>query len=146
MSRSALIGEAVTPGGVRRVAVVILEGKISAVVEPPFSEELPDDRREVSGLICPGFIDLQINGSFGIDVGPDAAALEVLSARLPETGTTSFLPTATSWPSDRYGPFLDAVKAASPGPGARILGAHLEGPFLSPGREGAPRPGQPPSG
>ncbi len=98
------------------------------------------DYRVVSGLICPGFIDLQINGAFGIDVSPDENGLRELAAKLPQTGTTSFLPTAISWPGERYETFLEALGKASSVRGFRILGAHIEGPFLSPERKGAHDP------
>lgn len=135
--QSSLVGEAVTPEGVRRVGVIVRGGEISELVEDPRAGDLPEDRREISDLICPGFIDLQVNGSFGIDVGPDKIRLQDLAAKMPRTGTTSFLPTAISWPAERYRPFLEILKSVSRGDGARILGAHLEGPFLSGARKGA---------
>jgi N-acetylglucosamine-6-phosphate deacetylase len=120
--------------------VVIEGGKILDVVRSPRSAELPPECREVPGFICPGFIDLQINGAFGIDVGPDTRALEALSRELPKTGVTSFQPTAISWPPERYADFLGAIREASSSPGAAILGAHIEGPFLSLARKGAQDP------
>jgi N-acetylglucosamine-6-phosphate deacetylase len=120
--------------------VVIEGGKIRDVMRSPWSAELPSERREVSGFICPGFIDLQINGAFGIDVGPDTTALEALVRELPKTGVTSFLPTAVSWPAERYADLLDAIKEAPSSPGAAILGAHIEGPFLALARKGAHYP------
>lgn len=135
--RRVLVGEAVTPEGLRRVAIVVCGERIVEVVNNPSSGDVPADHRVVSGLICPGFIDLQINGAFGIDVGPDEAGLRELAARLSQTGTTAFLPTAISWPDERYEVFLEMLKKASSARGARILGAHIEGPFLSPERKGA---------
>ena len=136
--RDALVGDAVLPGGlVRRAAVVMDAGRISAVIEDPRAGDLPADAREVRGFICPGFVDLQINGAFGVDVGPDPGALEALARELPKTGTTSFLPTLISSPPERYAGFLQALEVASRAPGAGMLGAHLEGPFLSPARKGA---------
>ena len=110
------------------------------MVRRPRSSDLPPERREVAGLVCPGFIDLQINGSFGIDVEPNLRALEALGRELPKTGTTSFLPTLISSPAERYVGFLEVLEDASRSPGARMLGAHLEGPFLSPARKGAHDP------
>jgi len=69
--------------------VVIEGGEILDVVRSPRFAELPAERREVRGFICPGFIDLQINGAFGIDVGPDARTLEDLGRELSKTGVTS---------------------------------------------------------
>jgi N-acetylglucosamine-6-phosphate deacetylase len=63
--------------------------------------------------------------------------LEDLGRELPKTGVTSYLPTAISWPAERYADFVDAIREAPNSPGARILGAHIEGPFLSPARKGA---------
>lgn len=138
----ALVGDALTDAGRRRAAVVIEDQKILDVVPDPLSGDLPDEQRAVSGLICPGFVDLQINGGFGADVGPDPASLEALARRLPETGVTAFLPTAISWPSERYGAFCEVLEGlpSSGTSGARILGAHIEGPFLAPARKGAHDP------
>ena len=92
------------------------------------------------GLIAPGFVDLQVNGAFGSDVGPDPAALAAISGALPSTGVTAYLPTAITWPLDRYPGLFEAVGEAAAAPGARILGVHLEGPFLAPSRPGAHDP------
>jgi N-acetylglucosamine-6-phosphate deacetylase len=137
MEPYALIGNVLAPEPVGRVAVVVGSGKILEVVRSPRFEALPRERREISGHICPGFIDLQINGAFGVEVQPDPEALAKLARELPKTGTTSFLPTAVSWPTERYDSFLEALKDASRPPGANILGAHIEGPFLAPARRGA---------
>jgi len=113
------------------------EGKILDVLRSPRRDELLRNHRKVSGPICPGFIDLQTNGAFGIDVGPDPEALEALARELPRTGTTSFLHTLISSPQERYADVLDSLEVASRPSGSRILGAHLEGPFLSPAYKGA---------
>ena len=73
-------------------------------------------------------------------MGPDTKALEVLVRELPKTGVTSFLPTAVSWPAEHYAGFLDTLEEAPSSPGAAILGAHIEGPFLSLARKGAHDP------
>jgi N-acetylglucosamine-6-phosphate deacetylase len=133
----ALLGEVCAPEAAGLAGIVINDGKIIDFVRSPRSQELPLEQRAVSGTICPGFVDLQVNGSFGVDVGSGVAGLEKLARELPRTGTTSFLPTAVSWPVEHYQPFLDALQKASSIRGARVLGAHLEGPFLSPARKGA---------
>nr|MDQ5811014.1 hypothetical protein [Actinomycetota bacterium] len=57
----ALVGEVLTPAGPTRVAVVIRDGKIDAVLREPQSGDLPSKYRNFAGLLCPGFVDLQIN-------------------------------------------------------------------------------------
>jgi N-acetylglucosamine-6-phosphate deacetylase len=136
----AFVGDVLAPEPLGRAAVIFEEGRILDVVRAPLLSDLPRDVREVDGFICPGFVELQINGSFGANVGPDPESLRRLARELPKTGTTSFLPTLVSSPEDSYPAFLDALSKARSVPGAQILGAHLEGPFLSPLRKGAHDP------
>ena len=104
----ALVGNVLVPEPLGWTVVVVEDGKFLDVTRSPRSAELPSECRKVSGFICPGFIGLQINGFFGIDVGPVAKALAALSRELPKTGVTSFLPTAVSWPAGRIMPGADA--------------------------------------
>jgi N-acetylglucosamine-6-phosphate deacetylase len=136
----ALLGEVLTTAGPTRAAVVIRDGKIDAVLRDPRPGALPDERRELAGLLCPGFIDLQINGAFGADIGPDPEAIRTLVTKLPATGVTSFLPTLISSPPELYEEFLVALEESATEEGARVLGAHLEGPFLAPERRGRTTP------
>ena len=136
----ALVGDALLPQGRTRAGVVVSGGRVEAVLADPRDGDLPARRRDVAGLLAPGFVDLQVNGAFGSDVGVDAAALEAISRALPSTGVTAWLPTAISWPLERYAGLFDAVERAGSAPGARILGVHLEGPFLAPSRRGAHDP------
>jgi N-acetylglucosamine-6-phosphate deacetylase len=96
-----------------------------------------------SGTLVPGFVDLQVNGYYGVDFADAGeAALASVAARLPETGTTAFLPTFISAPVGELAAALRSIAKFLPGlsPGARALGAHLEGPFLSAARPGAHNP------
>ncbi len=95
-----------------------------------------------SGYLVPGLIDLQVNGCFGVslaDVEPTGWARVV--QRLPETGTTAFLPTFVTAPIGELGGALRraAGLVADPPAGARVLGVHMEGPFLAAARAGAHR-------
>jgi N-acetylglucosamine-6-phosphate deacetylase len=88
-------------------------------------------------IIAPGFIDLQVNGGYGIDFGEQPERIAGVAAWLPETGCTAFLPTIVSSFADRYRRVFDALPGSEGATGARVLGLHLEGPFLAPAKKGA---------
>lgn len=84
-------------------------------------------------FLVPGFVDLQVNGCFGIDVATEPGRLSELSEKLLSTGTTSYLPTVISSPEDLYEETLPILaESVDNSSGAEGLGVHLEGPFISP--------------
>ena len=96
--------------------------------------------------ILPGFVDLQVNGSHGIDVmNASADALATLSRHLAREGTTAWMPTAVTAPLEKIDKVHESIATAfeisrnddSADAAATILGMHLEGPFISPHRLGA---------
>jgi N-acetylglucosamine-6-phosphate deacetylase len=118
--------------------VMISQGEVVDVGEgkPPATADVVVP----AGVLAPGFVDLQVNGYFGEELmaaRPDGWARVV--RRLPETGTTAFLPTFITAPLDRLVTAFRAAAAFIPDlpAGARVLGIHLEGPFISPSRRGA---------
>ncbi|MGH3318894.1 MAG: N-acetylglucosamine-6-phosphate deacetylase [Streptosporangiaceae bacterium] len=122
------------PGAVRIDDGVVGEVREGRVSSPDL--RLPD------GVLAPGLVDLQVNGYFGVDlVDADADGWAQVAGGLPGTGVTAFLPTFITAPVERL---VDALRSAAPltaAPevkgGARPLGVHLEGPFLSARRRGA---------
>ncbi len=144
---------AVAPGH-----VLVRDGVIAVVGEGP--PPRPADVRLDGGVLVPGFVDLQVNGYFGAELeAARADEWRMVATRLPETGTTAFMPTFITAPVPQLAHALrQAARLASeradtgpagprrPGPqraghaaGARVLGVHLEGPFISPLRAGAHR-------
>jgi N-acetylglucosamine-6-phosphate deacetylase len=117
------------------------DGRIAALTGEPVSEQAV--RSSALPIALPGFIDLHVHGGAGHDImeGGDAA-LHV--ARLhAQHGTTSLLATTMTAPQTD----LDAAFAAlaplchQPEPdAARVLGVHLEGPYISEARLGAQPP------
>lgn len=88
--------------------------------------------------IAPGFMDTHLHGIGGYgtdDLTPDS--ILKMSEILPQYGVTSFIPTLYSAPKEQM---LQAIRAVTSAigkeKGARILGIHLEGPFISPERLG----------
>ncbi|HVL25057.1 MAG TPA: N-acetylglucosamine-6-phosphate deacetylase [Thermomicrobiales bacterium] len=90
-------------------------------------------------IVSPGMIDLQVNGAFGVEVGPNAADIDAISVGLLATGVTAWLPTVVTAPADFYPPVFAAWREIDTARGAVPLGWHLEGPFLSPEKKGAHR-------
>ncbi|PWD50758.1 N-acetylglucosamine-6-phosphate deacetylase [Serinibacter arcticus] len=130
------------------VGPVLLEvdgGRIRAVVvDPERVATATPDVDLAGGTLTPGLLDLQVNGSFGADFADAtpqewAAALDGLASR----GITGIEPTIITAPiADLHGAFdrtLAARRRHEQDTVTRILGAHLEGPFLSPERKGAHR-------
>ncbi|HVZ45688.1 MAG TPA: N-acetylglucosamine-6-phosphate deacetylase [Ramlibacter sp.] len=114
------------------------DGRISSVAGLPIDEERV--RGHGGALILPGFIDLHVHGGRGRDImeGGDAAA-EVARCHA-EHGTTALLATTMTAPHEdlarAFEGLRDAVAARAHG-AARILGVHLEGPFINSGKLGA---------
>ncbi|MCP3990490.1 MAG: N-acetylglucosamine-6-phosphate deacetylase [Actinomycetia bacterium] len=138
MARSHLLcgGDVLTPTGWQEFDLNVVDGVIRD--ESTGQSEVLD----VSGLkIVPGYIDLQVNGGWGHDLGRDPASIWPLSERLVEIGVTSFLPTLTT---NGYSRRREALSLWQAGPvdseghrGADPIGWHFEGPWLAPSRHGA---------
>ena len=130
-----------------RCAVLVEDGVVADV----FSQKRFEQKRfgadtriiDVDGAyIAPGFIDTHIHGfgGYGTDDSSTESVVE-MSRLLAHYGVTAFNPTL--YPSEPKA-MLEAVRnvAAAFGKesGARIMGLHLEGPFLSPDRLGVQKP------
>ncbi len=124
----------VTHGGGHRDAAA---GRSAARGGAPQEIALPD------GVLTPGLVDLQINGAFGVDFA-DAQPHDwrAIRAALLRSAVTAFAPTLITATPARLAASLADVDAAAREQvhGARILGAHVEGPFLSPDYHGAHDP------
>jgi N-acetylglucosamine-6-phosphate deacetylase len=137
----ALWGQVVTDYEVWPDGSVLLEGGSIREVSPDDSllaaaDEVHDHE---DSLLLPGFVDLQVNGAFGVDVASEPSRVAELSERLLSTGTTAYLPTVISSPQSLYEEALPELAAAAGGPtsGAEVLGVHLEGPFINMEKRGA---------
>jgi N-acetylglucosamine-6-phosphate deacetylase len=92
-----------------------------------------------SRIAAPGFVDLQVNGYAGVDFSaPGEHGYEVAGAALLAGGVTAYQPTIVTAGLDSMRESLARVRASERGP--RVIGAHLEGPFISPAWPGAHDP------
>jgi N-acetylglucosamine-6-phosphate deacetylase len=138
MAAFSIRGRLLIAGELVDGALVIENGRITAIERFPAGAGLPQPVID-AGIVAPGFMDLQVNGGFGVEVAHDPAAFRRLAAKLPATGVTGFLPTIVSSPPEFYLAVYKAFDAARGAPGAQMLGLHIEGPFLSAQRIGAHR-------
>jgi N-acetylglucosamine-6-phosphate deacetylase len=91
------------------------------------------------GLAVPGLIDLQINGFAGVDfMATDAGGWALAGERLLECGVTAIQPTFVTAVEEHLVTALRGMPRD--GIGVRVIGAHVEGPFISPARLGVHDP------
>jgi N-acetylglucosamine-6-phosphate deacetylase len=136
-------GQLLAPEPRGHVALIVEDGRIAAF--SAISSDAPVPAGALGGAhatITPGLVDIQVNGAFAQDLSDPTADVAAVCAGLPRFGVTAYLACMITSPVERYGPGLDHLAGAmrtSP-PGARLLGVHLEGPFLSPRRAGTHTP------
>ena len=133
-----LSGDIVTPQGVVSGHLDIEQGRIAAVSGTPV-----DASRAGAGgrpVLLPGFIDTHVHGAGGRDTMEGGDAIATIAARHARHGTTAFLATTMTAPVGQIEAALAALgpvcRERPPGQ-ARLLGVHLEGPYISPDRLGA---------
>ncbi len=98
--------------------------------------ELPHD-----AIVLPGFVDEHIHGAGGSD-GMDGTVedIAIIAKTIAAEGTTSFLVTTMTQSPENITKAMQAVKAyraADSAEGARVVGVHLEGPFIAAAHKGA---------
>lgn len=124
--------------------VLCCDARITRIV--PAAEFRAADVDEIidaeGAYVAPGFLNVHIHGCDGADtMDENADALGRIAVFQARTGVTAFLPTTMTCAFDAVERALLRIRRAmteKPPPyGARILGAHMEGPFISPAKKGA---------
>ena len=130
--KAIINGRIITRNGVLENKVLVFNETIQRI-----QEEVPTDCHiiDAKGMyIAPGLIDVHVHGSCGADtMDQTKEAIEVISTGISKNGVTSFLPTTmTMSQEDIYGA-LDVIRLCMNQPlkGAKVLGAHMEGPFIN---------------
>lgn len=140
-------GTCITPYDRIDDGLVVVQGETIDYVGPHAEERIPDQARRIDAggqFVCPGFVDIQVNGGNGasvVDGTPDA--LNTLTRYHMEHGTTAMAPTLVSSSLDKTIDVLGLMqgfKHRSKPSTAKVIGAHLEGPYLAYERRGAHHP------
>ena len=124
------VARAISEGAIVEGDVEIKDGMVAAIGITPAGP---------GGIAVPGFVDMQVNGFAGVDfttaTTEDYAAA---GAAMLATGVVAYQPTLITLPSHDTTAALRTLAEIPPDTaGPRIIGMHLEGPFLSPIRSGA---------
>jgi N-acetylglucosamine-6-phosphate deacetylase len=126
--------------------IAITDGRIVDLGEGMPEAALADGRDVVDvggATVLPGFVDVHVHGAVGHEVMDGTpAGLAEMSRFFATRGVTSFL--ATTWTAGEVETLAALGSVAASGgsslPGAQILGAHMEGPYLSRAKCGAQDP------
>ena len=114
------------PEGFVRGELFVKDGKIVEPEEPVKAYDCQDM------FLCPGLIDLQVNGIKGVDFTTSLDELANACTHLARYGVTGFLATIVSQPLRRYREILRSAHT----PHENCMGLHLEGPHINPHRRG----------
>lgn len=126
---------------IEKGAILIKNGKITEFNPTHVSDDIIID---CDGLyVSPGFIDIHIHGAGGFDtMDGNFESINEISKTLCKFGVTSFTPTTMTMTIEDILKSLQEIKKAKEKgtDGSQVIGAHLEGPFISPKSIGAQNP------
>lgn len=93
-----------------------------------------------NNFVLPGFIDVHIHGLNNVDTMDNSIeSILKLKKDVTKNGVTSFLPTTMTMDINLITAVLENIRSVMTHEhsGANVLGAHMEGPFISPKYKGA---------
>ncbi len=134
MKKQILRGNVLSAGGWRDATLEFdtrIQDVLGDAVDPALNQ---------ADYILPGFIDLHVHGGGGRDTMEAGDALATIARTHARHGTTSLLATTMTAPIPDIEAALRAIGIACqtrPAGCARVLGAHLEGPYINAGKLGA---------
>ncbi|MGC6589941.1 N-acetylglucosamine-6-phosphate deacetylase [Paenibacillus sp. Dod16] len=144
-----LYGQVLTPNGICEDGVLAIQGK--SISYTGDASALPADLKQAAaevihqpdGYIIPGFIDIHVHGGNGEDfMDASRDVLDKITSFHSSQGTTAMLATTMTAPKAAIDHVLQEVNdyQSQDMPYTRLVGVHLEGPFISPKWPGAQNP------
>ncbi|MCY6485742.1 N-acetylglucosamine-6-phosphate deacetylase [Clostridium aestuarii] len=140
--KAIINGKIITQEGILQNSVILFDNKIKHIIskERLYQYDLEQIIDAKGKYVSPGFIDLHIHGSGGSDT-MDGSIEDIIkiSNTICKNGVTAFLPTTMTMSSEDIYNVLDCIRECMKKElnGARVLGAHLEGPFINEKYKGA---------
>ncbi|WP_034336395.1 N-acetylglucosamine-6-phosphate deacetylase [Deinococcus misasensis] len=128
---TGLSGWVLTSSGFQ-TGTLTFEGRVQHFEPQDLSGNLPH--------VVPGFLDVHVHGGGGFDVMDGPEGILGMARFHAQHGTTSLLATTMTRPWEQVLQALSDIQqvmGTSAKGAAQVLGAHLEGPFISPHRLGA---------
>ena len=136
--KAIINGKIILNDSIMEQKIILFEDKILDI-----TDDLPDqvDIIDAKGAyVGAGLIDIHIHGAGGADVmDANDDTIETISQLLVKVGVTSFLPTTMTMSQEKIECALNQIRIGMNGhyKGAKVLGCHLEGPFISETYKGA---------
>ena len=123
--------------------LLIQDGRINALYLPGEKAPATEESFDAAGkMLLPGFIDMHFHGAMGYETTTDdpKAMVTIGEAKLKE-GVTSCCPTTLTLSEERLAASLAHIERYRKKPsGAKVIGTHLEGPYVNPECLGAQNP------
>jgi N-acetylglucosamine-6-phosphate deacetylase len=139
-STSTLHGHILTPQGFVRGRLHLEQGRICAIEGQALSEAEAAANPQGLPWLLPGFVDLHVHGGGGHDTMDAGDSVLAIARQHARHGTTALLATTMTAPLPDIEAALRALRphceARAP-QSSRVLGVHLEGPYINPGKLGA---------
>ena len=136
--KAIINGKIILNDSIMEQKIILFEDKILDI-----TDDLPDqvDIIDAKGAyVGAGLIDIHIHGAGGADVmDANDDTIETISQLLVKFGVTSFLPNTMTMSQEKIECALNQIRIGMNGhyKGAKVLGCHLEGPFISETYKGA---------
>jgi N-acetylglucosamine-6-phosphate deacetylase len=136
-------GRVIAPHSVLEHHCVVIDGGKIKQVAPTAQVLWPEDAQVIdahNNFVAPGFVDMHVHGALGRDtMDGTVEALAQIAKFHAAGGTTAMTPTTTTHSTEKISAALQAIAEAMGHDfgGAQIVGAHVEGPYISRERNGA---------